>query len=441
MENQAFLKKAAELAVLQAQAFSNRQIFATHIPNMFIVPYDEFEQQYGSNLYLDSDFDVLICDGDLTLAQGTINNQWLAEQFKRAGGNNNSRAMFVSGNLLINGNIIDDDYLFLQVAKDVSCHYLHSENGNIVIGGNLTALQGISGEYNDGMLHVLGKIIAHYIVSNDHAMPSSSIIEYIYVLDGKIGKGRREDWLGCWEFFENSEIMFKDGICEEENCINFSVFFDFVKNGENPFVDFETFENRKADWDAEQEPEYESDLPENPEEQTIAEILYLEKFSGSDEELYEYMVSEYQGVEKISDESEKYAYGGRAFEFSIIAARMAKNWRLITERYSAEKIDILRQNIIKSATDLANYFLKIGDKKQLLFIYQFLNDDAINIEEDEPYLYETVIRVSLALEDYDSTYELVSVIEKKSKFLPKEMQKSIADVLESDGYHAWLAKR
>ena len=52
-----------------------------------------------------------------------------------------------------------------------------------------------------------------------------------------------------------------------------------------------------------------------------------------------------------------------------------------------------------------------------------------------------MIRVGLALEDYDSTYELVSVIEKKSKFLPKEMQKSIADVLESDGYHAWLVKR
>ena len=120
MENQAFLKKPAELAVLQAQAFSNRQTFATHIPNMFIVPYDEFEQQYGSNLYLDSDFDVLIFDGDLTLAQGTINNQWLAKQFKRAGGNNNSRAMFVSGNLLINGNIIDDDYLFLQVVFLIS---------------------------------------------------------------------------------------------------------------------------------------------------------------------------------------------------------------------------------------------------------------------------------------------------------------------------------
>ena len=86
------------------------------------------------------------------------------------------------------------------------------------------------------MLQVLGKIIAHYIISNDHAMPSSSIIEYIYVLDGKIGKGCRKDWLGCWEFFENSEIMFKDVICEEKNCINFSVFSDFVKNGENPFV-------------------------------------------------------------------------------------------------------------------------------------------------------------------------------------------------------------
>ena len=101
-------------------------------------------------------------------------------------------------------------------------------------------------------------------------------------------------------------------------------------------MDFKTFEARKAAWDEEneeQEPEYASDLPKNSE--TIAETIYLENFSGSDEELYEYMVSEFGAIEKIGDESKKYAYGGRAFKLSIIAARMAENWRLITQRYSA----------------------------------------------------------------------------------------------------------
>ena len=67
--------------------------------------------------------------------------------------------MFVNGNLFFDGNIIDDDYLFLQVAKDTACDYLHSQDGVIAIGGNLTALWGISGEYNDGMLQVFGCLI------------------------------------------------------------------------------------------------------------------------------------------------------------------------------------------------------------------------------------------------------------------------------------------
>ena len=291
------------------------------------------------------------------------------------------------------------------------------------------------------MLQVFGKTQAPYIVSNDHAMPDHSASECVYVLDGQIG----QSYLGAldgWEFFENCELMFKDRICEDEHQIDISAFFKFVKKGANPLVDFKTFEARKAAWDREneeQEPGYSSDLPKNSE--TIAETIYLENFSGSDEELYEYIVSEFGAIEKIDDESEKYAYGGRAFKLSIIAARMAENWRLITQRYSAQQIDELRKIIIKSATNLADYFLKIGDKKQLAFIYEFLNDDAVSIEKDEPFLYETLVRAGLELQDYDSTYALVSVIDKKSEFLPQEMAKSIADVIKSEGYRAWLAKQ
>ena len=436
-----FLQNCEQIVKLQAKRYESRSSFTMKIPPVFILPYDEFEQKFGSNLYLDSNFDVLVFDGDLSLSGGTINSAWLKDKFNEAGGKNSARAMFVNGKLSTGGDIIDDDYLFLQVAKDTACDYLHSQDGVIAIGGNLTALWGISGEYNDGMLQVFGKTQAPYIVSNDHAMPGHGASQCVYVLDGQIG----QSYLGAldgWEFFENSELMFKDGICEDEHQINISAFFEFVKKGANPMADFKTFEARKAAMDEEneeQESEDTSDLPENSE--TVAEILNLENFSGSDEELYEYMVSEFEAIEKIDDESEKYTYGGRAFKLSIIAARMAENWRLITQRYSARQIDDLRKIIIKSATNLADYFLKIGDKKQLAFIYGFLNDDAVSIEKDEPFLYETLVRAGLELQDYDSTYALVSVIDKKSEFLPQEMAKSIADVIKSEGYRAWLAKQ
>lgn len=435
-----FLQNCEQIVKSQAKQYENRSPFATKIPPVSILLYDEFEQKFGSNLHLDSSFDVLVFDGDLSLSGGTINSAWLKDKFNEAGGKNNARAMFVNGNLSIGGDIIDDDCLFLQVAKDTACNYLHSQDGVIAIGGNLTTLWGISGEYNDGMLQVFGKTQAPYIVSNDHTMPDHGASECVYVLDGRIGQSYSGALEG-WEFFENSELMFKDGICEDEHQINISAFFEFVKKGVNPLVDFKTFEARKAAMDEENEEQGPEDTSLLKNSETVAEILNLENFSLSDEELYEYMVSEFWAIEKIDDESEKYAYGGRAFELSIIAARMAENWRLIAERYSARQIDELRKIIIKSATNLADYFLKIGDKKQLTFIYEFLNDDAVSIEKDEPFLYETLVRAGLELQDYDNVYALVSVIDKKSEFLPQEIVKSIADVIKSEGYRAWLAKQ
>ncbi|EET80681.1 hypothetical protein CSHOW_1219 [Campylobacter showae] len=154
MENQVrnFLEKCEQITKSQVKQYENRSSFATKIPPVFILPYDEFEQKFGSNLHLDSSSCVLVFDGDLSLSEGAINSAWLKDKFSEAGGKNNARAMFVNGNLFISGDIVDDDYLFLQVAKDTACDYLHSQDGVIAIGGNLTALWGISGEYNDGML-------------------------------------------------------------------------------------------------------------------------------------------------------------------------------------------------------------------------------------------------------------------------------------------------
>ncbi len=427
-----FLAKAEKLAQSQVKQWENRGSVTTQIPMVSVLSYDEFEQQYGSNLYLDGKFDVLVFDGDLTLSQGTLNTRWLAKQFEQAGGDNDRQAMFVNGNLLIDGDIVDDDYLFLQVAKDVSCHYLHSENGNIVILGNLTALQGISGEYNDGMLQVRGKTQAPYIVSNDHSMPNSSTAEHIYIQDGQIGENYQDTLYG-WDFFENSELMFKDGIFEDEHQTNISAFFGFVKNGENPLVDFETFQRNLADYYHGDE-ESDDDVMVNS--QSIATLLDLEDFDGNDALFYQYIVDEYEAIEKTTDESEKYAFDGKCFKFSWVISKMVKNWRLIMERYSVEQTDTIRKICIKCGTDIAAYFLTIGDEKTLGFLYDFLNDELVEIEKDEPYLYETLVRVGLALHKFDEVYPLARAIDKN---MP-DVAKNIADVLDSEGYRAWSAQ-
>ena len=76
MENQIknFLQNCEQIVKSQAKRYENRSSFVTKIPPVFILPYDEFDKKYGSNLYLDSSFDVLVFDGDLSLSGGTINS-------------------------------------------------------------------------------------------------------------------------------------------------------------------------------------------------------------------------------------------------------------------------------------------------------------------------------------------------------------------------------
>lgn len=77
-----FLQNCEQIVKSQAKQYENRSPFATKIPPVFILPYDEFEKKYGSNLHLDSSFDVLVFDGDLSLSGGTINSAWLKDKFR-----------------------------------------------------------------------------------------------------------------------------------------------------------------------------------------------------------------------------------------------------------------------------------------------------------------------------------------------------------------------
>lgn len=452
MTHQEFLQKAEQIAQNTATAFKNRKPIDTHIPNHFIISYEEFEQKYGANLYLENaGFDVLVFDGDLNL-NGHLNYTWLNEQFEQLGSTNDRRAMFVNGNLTIDGDILDNDednYLFLQVKGDVYCHYVYSENGNIIILGNLTALLGTAGEYNDGMLSVYGTTTVPYIVSNDHSMSDKSQIDYIFIDNGRIG----EEYYGGlqgWDYFENSEFMLKEDIFADEYQVDLVVFFDYIKRGENPFVSVEEYEAKKAEWEEEHAEEIAEQKRQNEitnqnwekyHNSKIVKRLYIyDCFLGSDDELFDYIVKEDEFLSQITDEKERfpeYDANNRVWRFYENLERILDNWWVVEQYAPAEQAEILRKIIIKAYTDdMADYILKTGDMSEIEYLYNILNDKVLKLEKDEPHFYVALIKLGLKLEKYDEIYPLLSQFDSKAEFLSNyvaQLQEFIAD----EGYQNW----
>ena len=74
------------------------------------------------------------------------------------------------------------------------------------------------------------------------------------------------------------------------------------------------------------------------------------------------------------------------------------------------------------------------DTRLLKFAYDFLQE-AVEIEQNEPFIYKTIVRLGLVLQKFEETYPLVRAI---SKNMP-DVAKDINDVIESEEYRAWLA--
>lgn len=252
MTPQEFLQKAERIAQDTAEAFKNRKSIETHIPNSFIVPYEEFDQKYGANLHLDStglealEFDVLVFDGDLTL-NNDLTSYWVNELFQKAGSENHLQAMFVNGNLSVAGDILDNEYLYLQVAGDVYCDYVFCQYGRICVQGNLTTLLGVAGDYQDGMVIAQNENSIPYLVSNFQYINRIKIgSECIVIEDGGIGETYYEA-AGRWLRFEDSPLMLKDDVLPN-SIVDVKVFFDYVKRGENPLISAEEYQANKKTW-------------------------------------------------------------------------------------------------------------------------------------------------------------------------------------------------
>lgn len=95
--------------------------------------------------------------------------------------------VMIEGDLIVAGDIIDNNYLMLQVMGNVVCDYFFSKNGHQYIKGDLIAAQAVRGEF----IYRFGEIGDEY--------------------DGEIGRG--------WTYIKNSGSLFNPKTLDEDGGI------------------------------------------------------------------------------------------------------------------------------------------------------------------------------------------------------------------------------
>ena len=119
---QALLAKAQGLMDRLPERVKNRpQVAETHIPNKQIITVQQAKAM-GAISYLDDNDKMLLIKGDV-LVKGNLDRNWQKQLLKGMHWEGDLYDVMIDGNLTVAGDIIDDDYLYLQVTGNVICDY------------------------------------------------------------------------------------------------------------------------------------------------------------------------------------------------------------------------------------------------------------------------------------------------------------------------------
>jgi hypothetical protein len=226
----------AALRQQMSEEESNKQVFTESIPHKEIIPMAEARERYRISNYHAPDDSILVMKGDLH-TKGPVDQAWLHRQLAGMTWKNRLYGVVIDGNLILDGDVIDDEYIELFVQQDLVCDHIFSGNGIIEIKGNATVRYGIYGEYNDGSMDVYGKLITPYLVRYDHSMPRTAEGEFIYI-DGGNGTERESISISTDQFNydEDAQRFLSPAVWNNNDEFSADVFFEIIRKGENPFI-------------------------------------------------------------------------------------------------------------------------------------------------------------------------------------------------------------
>lgn len=243
-----FLKKAKNILLhVQSQLATeqgHRAHFSPYIPDKEVISKEQAVEKYGLPDYFPHDSAYVLFKGDLRV-QGPLTMQWVFSQADELSKRQNIYGMIVDGDLTVNGDILDDNYLYLFVRGNLQCDYFFSYNATQIIRGDAVIRLGIYGEYNDGQLDVYGKLHTPYLISNDHAMPDRAEGDFIHLSAGDqnsrydiaVGRQINPEWSWQWDYFDDSHKLFSPDFWTEQDRFSVEKFFELVRTGRNPFAE------------------------------------------------------------------------------------------------------------------------------------------------------------------------------------------------------------
>lgn len=230
-----FLNKAERITRRLAAEIENKKLenFIEKIPDRQIISHKDAFEKYKTYFYTDDeDKKILVFDGDLCINE-TLSPQWYKNQLKDLKWEGYLNGMLVTGDLTINGDLTDDEYLKLVVLGRLKCDYVYSCYGEININSSATIKYGIYGQFWKGWINVENDDVdCPYFWGGDHNMPwSSNSTEFICI--------EKESEYSLYDVnidkLSGGGYLLLPSVCDESKEFSFEKLISLVRQGKNPF--------------------------------------------------------------------------------------------------------------------------------------------------------------------------------------------------------------
>lgn len=167
-----------------------------------------------------------------------LTSTWIIDQVKEIG--RNGYMTLIDGDVVINGELIDDEISMLFITGSIKCKSIYSNDGYITIGKDGDICYGIYGYYNDGSIDIYGKTNTPFILSNDHQIFAICDQDTIYI--EHFCDERKNLEFSNYKDKSYYEIddpgkLFKNEIWDNEGNFDRDKFFNMISDRINPFIE------------------------------------------------------------------------------------------------------------------------------------------------------------------------------------------------------------
>lgn len=166
-----------------------------------------------------------------------LTSSWIIDQVKEI--NRNGYMTLIDGDIIINGELIDDGISMLFITGGIKCKSIYSNDGYITIKKNGEAVYGIYGVYNDGSVQINGKTYTPFILSNGHEVIADCVKDTIFIehfcderLNIEFSNFKSKEYFKI----DDPGKLFVNEIWNEEDKFVSEKFFNIISRGESPFI-------------------------------------------------------------------------------------------------------------------------------------------------------------------------------------------------------------